>query len=220
MEILNVRLTATLGAVQRLMVKLDHCVEKREHGVTIDIAEELRHLTLQVISETFMSLEAEESDTIFATMYLPIVEEGNKRVWSPDRSYNMFFSTSFWKYIFGVRRLNHCVSNRILKRWDLRIQERKEEAMIRSNARNTDILDKVLDHFEKENPGKRLSSSDVRQLCDEFKTFMLAGHETSAAMMTWAFYELMKDDFLMDKVCLCNNFEVNDKMNLCYHFAL
>ncbi len=216
-DILNVIPTVTLSAVQRLMVKLDHCAEekKRKDGnnghdddgddnVTIDIAEELRHLTLQVISETFMSLEAEESDTTFATMYLPIVEEGNKRVWSPERSY-MFFLPSFWKYIFGVRRLNHYVSNLILNRWELRMEERKQQSTSSMDAdrnRNNDILDKVLDHFEKENPGKCLSSSDVRQLRDEFKTFMLAGHETSAAMMTWTFYELMKDDSLMDKVCL------------------
>ena len=67
--------------------------------------------------------------------------------------------------------------------------------------RSEDILDKVLDHFEKENPGKHLSPSDVRQLRDEFKTFMLAGHETSAAMMTWTFYELMKDDDITKQVC-------------------
>jgi cytochrome P450 len=29
----------------------------------------------------------------------------------------------------------------------------------------------------------------VCQIRDEFKTFMLAGHETSASMMTWALYE-------------------------------
>ncbi len=191
---------ATLSAVQRLMLKLDQCCDEEtgeSNGQTIDIAEELRHLTLQVISETFMSLEAEESDTTFATMYLPIVEEGNKRVWSPERSY-MFFMPSFWKYIFGARRLNHYVSNLIKKRWDVRKLERKEQP----NERVKDILDKVLDHFEKENPGKSLSSADVRQLRDEFKTFMLAGHETSAAMMAWAFYELMNNNDLMRKVSL------------------
>jgi cytochrome P450 len=192
---------ATLKSVKRLMVKMDKCVE--DSSSTIDLAEELRHLTLQVISETFMGLEAEESDTTFATMYYPIVEEGNKRVWRPERSY-MFFTPSFWKHIFGVRRLNNYVSNLITKRWDLRNKNRKINDKVKEEneqVHTKDILDKVLDHFEKENPGKSLSPSDVCQLRDEFKTFMLAGHETSAAMMTWSFYELMKDDKLMEKVC-------------------
>jgi beta-ring hydroxylase len=174
---------ATLGAVQRLMSKLDRCAE---NGSSIDIAEELRHLTLQVISETFLSLDAQESDTNFATMYLPIVEEGNKRVWSPERQY-MFFMPSFWKHIFGIQRLNAYVSKLITDRWALRNIENKKGS-------NGDILDKVLDHFEKENPGRSLCSRSVRQLRDEFKTFMLAGHETSAAMMTWTFFELMRRD--------------------------
>ncbi len=177
---------------------------------TIDIAEELRHLTLQVISGTFMSLEADESDNTFATMYLPIVEEGNKRVWRPERSY-MFFAPFFWRYIFGVRRLNNYVSDLIQKRWDLRMTEKKSKSAggtggtggtgdAGGTGRVQDILDKVLNHFEKENPGKSLSSRDVRQLRDEFKTFMLAGHETSAAMMTWTFYELMQHNQLMEQV--------------------
>ena len=204
---------ATLAAVQRLMIKLDQCAkdadddndndnENDNNGqekATIDIAEELRHLTLQVISGTFMSLDAEESDTTFATMYLPIVEEGNKRVWRPERSF-MFFMPTFWKYIFGVRRLNRYVSDLIMKRWELRKQEKN--ICNENEMRDQDILDKVLNHFEKGNPGQCLSSNDVRQLRDEFKTFMLAGHETSAAMMTWTFYELMKDGDLMKQVCL------------------
>ena len=195
------------------MIKLDQCAkdadddndndnENDNNGqekATIDIAEELRHLTLQVISGTFMSLDAEESDTTFATMYLPIVEEGNKRVWRPERSF-MFFMPTFWKYIFGVRRLNRYVSDLIMKRWELRKQE--QNICNENEMRDQDILDKVLNHFEKGNPGQCLSSNDVRQLRDEFKTFMLAGHETSAAMMTWTFYELMKDDDLMKQVCL------------------
>lgn len=43
----------TLCAVQRLCAKLDAAAES---GKTIEMAEELRHLTLQVISETFFSL--------------------------------------------------------------------------------------------------------------------------------------------------------------------
>ena len=40
----------------------------------------------------------------------------------------------------------------------------------------------------------------IRQMRDELKTFMLAGHETSAAMMTWAMYEMMGSEQLMKEV--------------------
>lgn len=39
----------------------------------------------------------------------------------------------------------------------------------------------------------------MRQLRDEIKTFMLAGHETSAAMMTWATFELSRRPDIMAK---------------------
>jgi cytochrome P450 len=179
------------------MKKMDRCVETQE---TLDIAEELRHLTLQVISECFLSLEAEESDTTFAKMYLPIVEEGNKRVWSPERSY-MFFMPFFWRHLFGIRRLNRYVSKLIVDRWNLRksgMTKTKEEG--EEKTRKEDVLDKVMAHFENDQPGKELDSMWIRQLRDEFKTFMLAGHETSAAMMTWVFFELMKKEHIKKQV--------------------
>eukprot|EP00557_Chaetoceros_sp_GSL56_P007541 CAMPEP_0176497884 /NCGR_PEP_ID=MMETSP0200_2-20121128/11991_1 /TAXON_ID=947934 /ORGANISM="Chaetoceros sp., Strain GSL56" /LENGTH=577 /DNA_ID=CAMNT_0017895985 /DNA_START=52 /DNA_END=1781 /DNA_ORIENTATION=+ len=190
---------ATLGAVQRLMIKMDKCIETQ---TTLDIAEELRHLTLQVISECFLSLEAQESDTTFATMYLPIVEEGNKRVWSPERSF-MFFMPFFWRHIFGIKRLNRYVSKLIVDRWNLRKMERnsgRDHSSRNETRRKEDVLDMVLGHFENENPGKELDSNWIRQLRDEFKTFMLAGHETSAAMMTWVFFELMKKNHIKKEV--------------------
>jgi len=191
-EVLEIIPRVTIEAVQRLMVKMDHCAESEK---TIDIAEELRHLTLQVISSAFLSLDAEESDTKFATMYLPIVEEGNKRVWSPERSY-MFFLPFFWRHISCCRRLDIYVSKLITDRWSLRQEEKKSL----KNTRHQDILDKVLVHYEKENAGTKPSRACIRQLRDEFKTFMLAGHETSAAMMTWTLFEIMKDDNIMEKV--------------------
>ena len=196
-DILEIIPRVTLQAVQRLMTKMDHC---EKTNTTIDIGEELRHLTLQVISAAFLSLEAEESDATFAKMYLPIVEEGNKRVWSPQRSY-MWFMPFFWRHIVSCRRLNAYVSQLIVKRWELRQSERQEQRQQRNPTnRDQDILDKVLAHYEEKNPGKNLTGAAIRQLRDEFKTFMLAGHETSAAMMTWTLYELMKHQDLMKKV--------------------
>lgn len=38
------------------------------------------------------------------------------------------------------------------------------------------------------------------QLCYEIKTFLLAGHETSAAMLTWSVFELSQSKEYMRKV--------------------
>jgi cytochrome P450 len=39
-----------------------------------------------------------------------------------------------------------------------------------------------------------------KQLCFEIKTFLLAGHETSAAMLTWTMYELSRNGAAMGRV--------------------
>jgi len=149
-------------------------------------------LTLQVISGTFLSLSASESDSTFAKLYLPIVDESNARVWHPYRAY-LFFLPFWWRYLANVRRLNVYVSGLICERWKLRRLERMQG----TQQRQLDILDRVLQVYEKEClPGpipETLPEAVVEQFRDEMKTFMLAGHETSAAMMTWAFYELFGD---------------------------
>lgn len=42
-----------------------------------------------------------------------------------------------------------------------------------------------------------------KQLCYEIKTFLLAGHETSAAMLTWTLYELTQRPDALAKVKTC-----------------
>jgi len=56
--------------------------------------------------------------------------------------------------------------------------------------RRADILDRVLAAIEAS--GARWSAAIETQLCYELKTFLLAGHETSAAMLTWSTFELAR----------------------------
>jgi cytochrome P450 len=184
----------TLVAVQRLMAEWDDAARR---GESVAVGSSLRHLTLQVISGTFLSLSAEESDSTFAKMYLPIVDESNARVWHPYRSY-LFVLPAFWRQIYNVHRLNAYVSKLIRDRRQLRFKERSSAP---HRARNADILDRVLDAYEKEcGIGATIPEDQIRQLRDEMKTFMLAGHETSAAMMTWAIYELLGHADLMEQI--------------------
>jgi cytochrome P450 len=183
----------TLRAVQVLLEPMD---EASQTGQPIALGASLRRLTLQVISGTFLSLSAEESDSTFALYYLPIVDEANARVWLPHRSY-LLFLPAWWKQIYNVYRLNTYVSKLIRERWVCR---RKEDCSSSSCTREQDILDRLLQVYEKEYGKCHLPASHVQQLRDEMKTFMLAGHETSAAMMTWALYEIMANDKLLSEL--------------------
>lgn len=48
--------------------------------------------------------------------------------------------------------------------------------------------------------GAKWDTALETQLCYEVKTFLLAGHETSAAMLTWSTYELAANAEYTDKV--------------------
>lgn len=68
---------------------------------------QLRVLTLQVIGELILTLSPEESEQVFPDLYLPIVEEANRRVWAPWRKY-MFWAPSQrqYKYVYPRQRLS------------------------------------------------------------------------------------------------------------------
>ena len=71
-----------MRAAQRLRGKLDTYIEE---GEVPELSEEFRKLTLQVIVEALMSLPAEEADRVFPEVYLPSMEEANRRVLAPWR---------------------------------------------------------------------------------------------------------------------------------------
>ena len=71
-------------AVDRLSAKLEAV---RGTGESIELAEEFRVMTLQVIGELILSLSPEESARVFPELYLPIVTEANARIFQPWRAF-------------------------------------------------------------------------------------------------------------------------------------
>jgi cytochrome P450 len=171
----------SVRAVRRLSNKLEKI--RGAGGGVIEMAEEFRHLTLQVITELLCSLPHDTCDQTLAHMYLPIVKEGNLRTWRPDR---MYLPTPSWfKFKRDVRVLNDFLTSLITARLATRADT--------ESLRRADILDFILDNV----PPGELSIEQVR---DEIKTFVLAGHETSASMLTWTLYELCQNPDILAKV--------------------
>lgn len=49
-------------------------------------------------------------------------------------------------------------------------------------------------HPPPQESGAKWDAGLEQQLCYEVKTFLLAGHETSAAMLTWSVWEMMQPE--------------------------
>jgi cytochrome P450 len=177
-----------LDAYVRLAGKLNLAIKT---GEIMEMSEEFRHLTLQVIAQAILSIGHQESDRTFAKMYYPIVEEGNKRTWNPVR---VFIPNSDWfKFRNDVKTLNSYVTSLIVNRWELKQKENKENKL---SDRPLDVLDKTLDAISPDD----WNEETIRQVRDEVKTFILAGHETSASMLTWSLYELTLNAEYMARV--------------------
>jgi len=170
-------------ALSRLTVKLE---EIRGSGRPIDLANELRHLTLQVIGEAIMSLQPQECDEVLAKIYLPIMEECNKRVIHRWRVYVP--TLSWFQQEQRLRKLNNFIKTVVEKRW----------RDYTSETQPRDLLDQMIAALKKK--GKEWSADLFEQMCYELKTFLLAGHETSASMLAWSLYELLRKPEYLAKV--------------------
>ena len=181
-EILDDIIAIATRAVDRLSEKLERVRGKNE---PVELAEEFRLLTLQVIAEAILSLTPEQSDEVMPNLYLPIMEECNRRSLEPWRKY---LPTPEWfAHRKRVAMLNEYIVNLIRGRWKKRTSGEANE--------NPDILDRVLASVEVEDYGADIEE----QMCYEIKTFLLAGHETSAAMLIWTTWELVNNEEKMAK---------------------
>jgi cytochrome P450 len=171
-----------------------HCMDElrkcKERGTEIDLLEQYRVLTLEVITNAILSMTPEQSEEVFPHLYLPIATECNKRVWSPWRQ---AFPGPALRHVQLVGKLNSFFEKFVRTRKSLRDQEKSGAIPKRSRE---DILDRCMERMEETWDEKE----SVLQLRDDLKTFILAGHETSGTMLTWATYEVIRNPDVRDKI--------------------
>ena len=153
-----------------------------QSGENRDIALEMMALTLKVVNKTLFNIELSGEVEHIGALTTIILEAANDRL----NSYNPIFE-------------------RIFKR-----QQRREEAAINELNR---IIDGIIDEHRKQgtDSGDLLSMlleardeegkpMEAKQLRDEVVTLFIAGHETTANTLTWAFYLLSENPGVTEKL--------------------
>lgn len=139
-------------------------------AATIDFAAEMRRLTLRIVTRTLFSTSIDDA-----------VEELGEAVdviqhWSM-REMNRVMPWPTWLPLFGQPRVRSALAfvDLLVRRI---IRERRA-----TPTRGPDLLSQLLNAVDAEGNGRGMSD---RQLRDEMVTLLLAGHETSAAGLTWS----------------------------------
>ncbi|MEW5302059.1 MAG: hypothetical protein WDW36_004869 [Sanguina aurantia] len=193
MDILDDIIGIAKTSVDELCVKLEPF---RGTGTPVDIEKEFRLLTLQVIGMAILSMAPEECDRVFPALYLPVMEEANLRVLRPHRK---FLPTPSWfQFRSRMAKLNTFLIGYCRARWQARQARHAQGGDGNVPGARADILDRVLESIE--TAGGKWDTALEIQLCYDIKTFLLAGHETSAAMLSWSLYEMTQSESITQQV--------------------
>lgn len=163
---------ASIRAAGRLSAALDAQARSDQPA---DMGAHFRRLTLQVIAEATLQMPPHESDEVLPRLYEPLVEEANKRVWLPFRAY-LPTPTKF-RYDQALAQLNEFLVSKVRAR----LRRRAEDP----DARPADMLDMLLAGM-----AEGWDDAAERLACDELRTMLFAGHDTSSAMLTWTLHAL------------------------------
>jgi cytochrome P450 len=148
--------------------------ERWQDGATVDIAQEMKRLTLAIAGKTLFNADVESEANEIGDALTIAMDEWRTRV--------LPFSELFDKLpLPGNRRLQ-------------RAQNRLDETVYRiinehraSGVDQGDLLSILLRAQDEEGDGCQMTD---RQLRDEALTILLAGHETTANALTWVWYLL------------------------------
>lgn len=139
-------------------------------GSTIDFAAEMRRLTLRIVARTLFSTSVDDAVEPLGEA-VDVIQQ-----WSM-REMNRVMPWPTWLPLFGQPRVRAALKfvDALVRRI---IRERRT-----ASARGPDLLSQLLTAADAEGNGRGMSD---RQLRDEMVTLLLAGHETSAAALTWS----------------------------------
>jgi cytochrome P450 len=145
-----------------------------QDGTVIDAHQEMMRLTLRIVVRALFDVEAEETEEISRSLNVMMRNSTGARLLLPP-FFRQLPVPRMFEFRHAVGKLNDTVYRII----DLR----------RRNERDSGDLLSVLMEARDEDG----SHMDDEQLRDEVMTFLLAGHETTALALSWAWHLLSQD---------------------------
>lgn len=164
------RIQAYASAVREESARLG---EQLRHGQTIPMHEAMMQLTLSIITRTMFATDVEETKSELAAAVDDTIERTARTLFSPL-----------------ILPLGFPTSGNRIHRQAIRTLEEMVLASIREAKRNPDpyrmsMLGMLLD--TRDDHGAALDETEIR---DQMMTMLLAGHETTANLLTWIWYVL------------------------------
>jgi cytochrome P450 len=155
----------------------------RMRGKPIEIVAECTSLAFQVASRGFFGTDSSAETASSGHSFTIALEEMVYRI-------NSLIKIPRWIPTRRNRRMNRAIRN--LDQMVITIVETRR----RQRDKPQDLLQLLLDAKE-EDTGLGL---DDQQVLDEVKTFLFAGHETTANSLVWALYLLARHPLVQDKM--------------------
>jgi cytochrome P450 len=149
---------------------LERWAPMAESGTPVDVSAEMTSLTLQVASESLFHAHAGEEPAVVAAAVKTLVEEVNYRYQVPFYPPQSVPTPRNRKLRSALRTLDRAVYTIIdeHRRW----------------GKGDDLLSLLMETRDADT-GEAMGD---RQLRDEVITLFIAGHETTASALSWAFY--------------------------------
>ena len=160
------------GYAQVTVASTQRMLDRWPAGTTLDIADEMTQLTLEIISKTLFNLDIHGKTAPLGEAVRIISEAVVREAGSPIRLPD-------WLPLPGKRR----------KRWALRTLDDLIWSIIRqrraSKQDHGDLLSILLLEVDEEGDGQGMTD---RQARDEAMTLFNAGHDSTAATLAWIWY--------------------------------
>jgi cytochrome P450 len=155
-------------------VMTDYAEQMLSHwqdGAVVDIHQEMMRLTLRIVVRTLFNVEAEGTDEISGALNVMMRNSIGIRMLLPP-VFRQLPLPGMFEFRRAVDKLNRSVYKIIRLRR-------------RSGQDTGDLLSTLMEARDQDG-----SQMNDRQLRDEVMTFLLAGHETTALALSWAWYLL------------------------------